>query len=130
MLVLFSRQLKYALGNPATISRTAVSLSYKILGDSDPDPEIPPLFLFHGLFGSKKHWEGLGKTMLNMTKRPVVVVDQRNHGDSPHVNSHRYDEMAEDVLRLLEKLEVDRACLIGHSMGGRTSMCVSLMAVS
>ncbi|XP_063833336.1 uncharacterized protein LOC135082470 [Ostrinia nubilalis] len=113
-----------------TVSRPAVTLSYKIIGDSemDVDDEAPPFFLLHGLLGCKRHWEGLGKTLLNMTKRSVVVVDQRNHGDSPHSSSHRYEEMAEDVVKLLDKLAVDRACFVGHSMGGRTCMCMSLIA--
>ncbi|RVE50245.1 hypothetical protein evm_005080 [Chilo suppressalis] len=111
------------------VSRNAVNLSYKILGDEDlSDPDIAPLFILHGLLGMKKHWESLGKTMLSTTKRNAVVVDLRNHGDSPHVNSHKYQELAEDMIQLLDKLSVKRAYLVGHSMGGKTCMCISLMA--
>ncbi|KAM3963986.1 sn-1-specific diacylglycerol lipase ABHD11-like [Aphomia sociella] len=105
--------------------RTAVSLSYKIIGEY---PDTIPILLFHELLGCKKHWEGLGKTMLNMMKRSVIAVDLRNHGDSPHVNSHKYEEMASDVLQLIKKLSISKACLLGHSMGGRTSMYLSLIA--
>lgn len=132
LLVPFSTLLKHALSTTLIVSRSSVSLSYKVLGDSemDVDEKAPPLFLFHGLLGNKRHWESMGKTLLHMTKRSVVVVDLRNHGDSPHNSSHRYDELAEDVIRLLKRLSVNRACLLGHSMGGRTCMCVSLLAVS
>ncbi|CAF4884665.1 unnamed protein product [Pieris macdunnoughi] len=108
--------------------RTVANLSYKIFGESSVDPDIPPIFLFHGLLGTKKHWESFGKTMMNMTQRIVVAVDLRNHGDSPHVNSHKYEDMAADILKLFSKLAIEKASVVGHGMGGRASMCVSLMA--
>ncbi|XP_038217333.1 protein ABHD11-like [Zerene cesonia] len=108
--------------------RTAVKLSYKIFGESEVDPDDPPIFLFHDLLGTKKHWDSFGKTMVNMTKRSVVAVDLRNHGDSPHVSSHKYEDMAEDIFKLFKKLSVDKASIVGHGMGGRASMCVSLIA--
>ncbi|KAL4711824.1 hypothetical protein ACJJTC_005993 [Scirpophaga incertulas] len=105
----------------------SATLSFKIIGQEKIDPEIPPIFILHGLLGMKKHWRSVGKTLVNMTKRPVVLVDLRNHGDSPRTASHKYQELANDVIQLFEKLSVKKACLIGHSMGGRTSMCISLM---
>lgn len=110
--------------------RTVVNLSYKVIGEGSSEPEEPPIFLLHGLLGGKRHWKSIGKTIVNMTKRSVVVVDERNHGGSPHVSSHRYEETATDFVQLLDKLAVRKASIIGHSMGGRTAMCVSLVAVS
>jgi abhydrolase domain-containing protein 11 len=57
-----------------------------------------------------------------MTRRKVITVDARNHGDSPHVSEQTYPLMAEDVKYLMEDLGVKKASLIGHSMGGRTMM--------
>lgn len=71
----------------------------------------------------------LGKTISTVTKQSVLAMDLRNHGLSPHHSSHKYVELAEDVLELMNKLEVRKAILVGHSMGGRTSMTISLMAV-
>lgn len=71
----------------------------------------------------------LGKTIATVTKQSVLAVDLRNHGVSPHHQSHKYAELAEDVVELMNKLEINKAVLIGHSMGGRTAMSVSLMAV-
>lgn len=110
--------------------RTAVNLSFKVVGEGSSESEEPPIFLLHGLLGCKKHWKGIGKTIVNMTKRSVIIVDERNHGGSPHVSSHKYEETAGDFVHLLDKLKVRKASLVGHSMGGRTAMCVSLMAVS
>ncbi|XP_045503459.1 protein ABHD11-like [Colias croceus] len=120
-------QLKIIPKFPLHSIRTAVKLSYKIFGESEVDPDDPPIFLFHDLLGTKKHWDSLGKTMVNMTKRSVVAVDLRNHGDSPHASSHKYEDMADDILKLFKKLSVDKASIVGHGMGGRASMCVSLI---
>lgn len=62
-------------------------------------------------------------------KHSVLTVDLRNHGVSPHHHSHKYEDLAEDVVMLMNKLKINRAVLIGHDMGGRTSMSISLMAV-
>lgn len=106
-----------------------VSLSYKILGMGTNEKPKPPIFMLHGLIGHKDQLSGIGKTILNITRRTVVVVDQRNHGDSPHTNSHRYTEQAADVLHLFERLGARQSTLIGYGMGGRTAMAVALTAV-
>uniref|UniRef100_A0A2A4K9W3 sn-1-specific diacylglycerol lipase ABHD11 n=1 Tax=Heliothis virescens TaxID=7102 RepID=A0A2A4K9W3_HELVI len=103
-------------------------LSYKILGEGVTESDEPPIFIFHGLLSNKKQWEGIGKIILNLTKRSVVAVDLRNHGDSPHVGSHRYEDHAADILNLFEKLGVEQASLVGHSMGGKAALGLALTA--
>lgn len=115
---------------PTILVKSQVNLSFKVIGVGTTHSDKPPIFLLHGLLGCKKNWKGIGKTITNLTKRTVVLVDVRNHGDSPHVNSNRYDEMAGDLIQLLEKLEVKRASIVGHDIGGRMAMCTSLIAVS
>ncbi|CAH1641222.1 unnamed protein product [Spodoptera littoralis] len=108
------------------ICNRSVVLSYKILGEGAA--EEPPIFLLHGLLGNKKQWESIGKIIFNLTKRTVVAVDLRNHGDSPQVNSHKYEDMASDIMNLFEKLGVKQASLLGHSMGGKAAMCSALLS--
>ena len=43
-----------------------------------------PLVIHHSLLGSKKNWKKVAKEIHHVTKRTVVSVDARNHGDSPH----------------------------------------------
>ena len=94
-------------------------LHYKIFGDRGP-----PLLILHGLFGSLENWASQAKAF---SRRLVVVaVDLRNHGRSPHVADMGYDLMADDVLRLLQHLGIDKTHLIGHSMGGKTAMQFAL----
>ncbi|XP_026731377.1 protein ABHD11-like [Trichoplusia ni] len=130
-LLLYSLKYPYSILFKQIVPSSLVSsrsfvLSYKIIGEGVTEPEEPPIFIFHGLLGNKRHWEGIGKTILNMTKRCVVAVDLRNHGDSPHLNTHKYEEQAADILHLFDKLGVTQASLIGHSIGGKAAMCVAL----
>jgi esterase len=79
-----------------------------------------PLFILHGLFGSSDNWQTLGKQFAaNFT---VYFIDQRNHGRSAHSAEHNYDLMSEDLLELMNDEKIDKAILIGHSMGGKTVM--------
>lgn len=49
----------------------------------------------------------------------VITPDQRGHGksDKPHDPKKYGHEMAEDVVRLLDHLKVEKAHLVGYSMG-------------
>jgi abhydrolase domain-containing protein 11 len=60
----------------------------------------------------------------------VISVDARNHGDSPHTTEQSYPLMAEDVKFLMtDVLKVEKASLIGHSMGGRAMMYLAVIYV-
>lgn len=82
--------------------------------------EGKPLVILHGLFGSLDNWFSLAKAF--SINHHVYLVDQRNHGQSPHMDSHTYDEMAEDLYRFFNEHLLKDAVLIGHSMGGKTAM--------
>ena len=79
-----------------------------------------PLVILHGLFGSLDNWFSLAKAFTD--NYHVYLVDQRNHGQSPHSDSHTYDEMAEDLFEFFQNHNLKGAILIGHSMGGKTAM--------
>ena len=79
-----------------------------------------PLVILHGLFGSLDNWFSLAKAFSD--KHHVYLVDQRNHGQSPHTETHTYEEMADDLLGFFEEHGLEDAILIGHSMGGKSAM--------
>jgi len=104
--------------------RCISNLAYtKIAGDDSQ----PPLVILHGLLGSKNNWRGISKALnKNVTPKTIYTVDARNHGDSPHHAHMDYLAMADDLVSWMDSLEMDTACLMGHSMGGRTAMAVAL----
>lgn len=52
-------------------------------------------------------------------------MDARNHGDSPHTTELTYNHLVEDLRALMIDLAIERATLIGHSMGGRAMMLMA-----
>ncbi|WP_370030541.1 alpha/beta fold hydrolase [Oceanicella sp. SM1341] len=84
----------------------------------------PPLVIVHGLFGSARNWRAIARKLA--AARRVVVVDQRNHGDSFHAPGHSYDDMAGDIAAVIRELCGGTADLLGHSMGGKAAMVLAL----
>ncbi|TDI72176.1 MAG: alpha/beta fold hydrolase, partial [Bacteroidetes bacterium] len=84
-----------------------------------------PLIILHGLLGSGGNWHSLSSNVFCERYR-VIVVDQRNHGRSPHSEEFSYDAMTEDVVELMDDLEIESTHLLGHSMGGKTAMNFAL----
>ncbi len=84
----------------------------------------PPIVILHGLFGSSRNWQSVARNLANNFL--VVTVDLRNHGTSPHATQMGYAAMAQDVSRLLQKLDLAEVTLIGHSMGGKVAMTLAL----
>lgn len=93
----------------------SVPLHYVESGAGDP-----PLVILHGLFGSSRNWTQVARAL--GAQRRTIAVDQRNHGDSPHAEPHSLAGMRADLSALFETLGLQRAILLGHSMGGMTAM--------
>jgi esterase len=79
-----------------------------------------PLIILHGLFGSSDNWFTLARTFSK--HHTVYLVDQRNHGMSPHTTEMNYAALAEDVHHFIREHEIDQPDIIGHSMGGKAAM--------
>ena len=79
-----------------------------------------PLIIVHGFLGSLDNWMTLAKRF--SADYQVIMIDQRNHGKSFHSADFGYDEMVEDLERLIDALNLDNPILLGHSMGGKTVM--------
>lgn len=86
--------------------------------------EGKPLVILHGLFGSADNWFSIARELDK--EFTMYLVDQRNHGDSPHSSAWNYDLMVEDLKELLDDEGLDKAFLMGHSMGGKTVMNFAL----
>jgi len=79
-----------------------------------------PLIILHGLYGSSDNWVTIAKLLSG--KFEVHLIDQRNHGKSPHSDEHNYSLMKNDLLIYLNDHDITQAILAGHSMGGKTVM--------
>ncbi|SFO16011.1 Pimeloyl-ACP methyl ester carboxylesterase [Algoriphagus ornithinivorans] len=79
-----------------------------------------PLVILHGLFGSADNWFSIAKELEK--DFTLYLVDQRNHGDSPHSEEWNYGVMVEDLKELIDEEGLDKIYLMGHSMGGKTAM--------
>lgn len=85
----------------------------------------PPVAVLHGLFGAGANLGAVARRLAE--RRRVITLDLRNHGASPHDPEMTYPAMAGDVLDTLAALGVERAALVGHSMGGKAAMTAALL---
>jgi pimeloyl-ACP methyl ester carboxylesterase len=84
----------------------------------------PAMVIIHGLYGASDNWMSLAKIWSEHFT--VYVVDQRNHGQSPHSAIHTYSAMCDDILELLDHQKINKAVILGHSMGGKTAMRLAM----
>ena len=80
-----------------------IELSYKRTGQGKP------LVILHGLFGSGDNFGSVAKELSETFD--TVVVDQRDHGRSPHTGRIPSPLMADDLTDLIVRL-VPMAMLI------------------
>ncbi|MGQ0567794.1 MAG: alpha/beta fold hydrolase [Gemmobacter sp.] len=86
-------------------------------------PDLPPLLIVHGLFGSARNWGAIARRLSD--RRAVLAVDMRNHGSSPRSPDHSYAAMADDLARVIDA-EGTPMDVLGHSMGGKAAMQLAL----
>ncbi len=82
--------------------------------------EGPPLIIVHGLYGESDNWVSIGRALAD--RYEVFIIDQRNHGHSPHDPEHNYTVLKNDLLGFMDEHNLGKAILMGHSMGGKTVM--------
>ena len=90
---------------------------------SPPARRGPPLVLVHGAGGSHRHWPA---EALAIPGRRVIAVDLPGHGDSPGPARRAIADYARDLLAFLDAMELDRAVVVGHSMGGAIALSLAL----
>lgn len=88
------------------------------------DGNGPTLIILHGLFGNLSNWKTISRRLAQ--NFDTIVVDARNHGRSPWHDEVSYPVMAMDIKQLMDELGIDRAGIVGHSMGGKTAMTLAL----
>jgi pimeloyl-ACP methyl ester carboxylesterase len=108
-----------------TIHNGSVEIAYLDEGQGEP------IILIHGFASTKEaNWVVPGwVTTLTRAGRRVVALDNRGHGQS----SKLYDpaeyhsaRMADDVRALMDALDIERADVMGYSMGARVTAFLAL----
>ncbi|MDX1960290.1 MAG: alpha/beta fold hydrolase [Leptospiraceae bacterium] len=83
-----------------------------------------PILILHGLFGSSKNWLGNGKELSEFGT--VYLLDARNHGDSPHAETHSLKDMVSDLKEFISENNLSGCTILGHSMGGLVAIQFAL----
>src|ERR1700737_2793329 len=103
----------------------AVEIAYLDEGEGDP------IFLVHG-FASTKNVNWVYPTWVSELKkngRRVIALDNRGHGDSAKLydpEAYHIGTMAGDVSALMDHLNIERADIMGYSLGSRMTAWLSL----
>jgi pimeloyl-ACP methyl ester carboxylesterase len=96
-----------------------IELGYEVFGEGRP------LILLHGGFGSLEMF-GPNIELLAAGRR-VVGVDLQSHGRSPAADRPmRFESMADDIAALVSELGLERAAVMGFSLGGGVALRTAL----
>ena len=95
--------------------RDAVSLAFDDVGSGEP-----ALALVHGL--GCDHADFSAQISHYRGHRRVIAVDLRGHGASGRAASYDLASYVDDLAFVLERREVGRALLVGHSFGGMIAL--------
>jgi len=83
-----------------------------------------PVVLLHGLMLNGACWTPLARSLER--DYDVVMPDARGHGYSSALeHGYNYNNLATDVLCLIEALGLESPIILGHSMGGMTAAVVA-----
>jgi pimeloyl-ACP methyl ester carboxylesterase len=113
----------------ATFDSAGFSIAY----DDLPGDNGRPMILVHGFTSNRvEGWQRLGWYGAFERKRiRCVALDNRGHGESakPHdPAAYSRDAMSNDILNLMDHLNIERAHILGYSMGTRLAMAAALKA--
>jgi pimeloyl-ACP methyl ester carboxylesterase len=88
---------------------------YRIVGTG------PPVVLIHGMVNSSRHWKAVAERLA--PDYTVIAPDLLGHGDSAKPEGdYSLGAHAAGIRDLLAFLGIDRATMVGHSLGGGVAM--------
>jgi pimeloyl-ACP methyl ester carboxylesterase len=99
----------------AYFDSNGVKIHYVVEGRGEP------VLLIHGFTSNiQGQWVAPGIFKALARDYRVIALDNRGHGksDKPHDPKQYGAEMAEDAVRLLDHLKINKAHVVGYSMGG------------
>jgi pimeloyl-ACP methyl ester carboxylesterase len=90
--------------------------------------EGTPVVLLHGLTATNRYVV-MGSKSLERAGHRVVAYDARAHGQSdpaPSSDAYRYEDLRDDLVRVMDERGIERAVLAGASMGAHTILRLAL----
>jgi pimeloyl-ACP methyl ester carboxylesterase len=88
---------------------------YRIAGSG------PPVVLIHGMVNSSRHWEAVALRLA--TDHTIIAPDLIGHGDSATPRGdYSLGAHAAVIRDVLAAIGIDRATIVGHSLGGGVAM--------
>jgi pimeloyl-ACP methyl ester carboxylesterase len=95
-----------------TVTRDAVALS---AWEWPGDP--PATLLLHGIGNYARYWDFFADAIAGRVR--LVATDARGHGESGRpADGYTPQEFVADAIAVLDALAIERALVVGHSMGG------------
>ena len=104
---------------PFQVRRDSVTLEGEFAGDGRP------IVLLHGLSATRRNVVQGSRHLIKRGYR-LIAYDARGHGTSSPAESYEYSELVSDLEAVLAHLELERAALVGSSMGAATAMAFAL----
>ncbi|MFC5406920.1 alpha/beta fold hydrolase [Cohnella soli] len=94
---------------------TGMTAAYREAGEGEP------IILLHGYCGSSVYWSDVIEPIAACGR--VIAPDFRGHGgSSAREGIYAMEQLADDVTALMDALQLERAHLIGHSLGGYVAL--------
>lgn len=83
-----------------------------------------PLVLLHGFTGSSETWQNfITKWQENYR---VITIDLPGHGKTVNETEKTMAEFTSDLVQIFYTLKIEKAHLLGYSMGGRTALSFAM----
>jgi pimeloyl-ACP methyl ester carboxylesterase len=101
------------------VQRDGVTLDGEQAGDG------PPVVLLHGLSATRRNVVQGSRHLIKRGYR-LIAYDARGHGASSPASTYEYSELVDDLEAVLDHLGLERAALVGSSMGAATAMAFAL----
>lgn len=103
----------------AYVDVNGIQIYYEVHGSGTP------LLLVAGLGGAGSYWKPQVETFAKHFR--VVLHDHRGTGRSTHHRTkYSVEQMADDVVRLMDELGIDKAHFVGHSTGGAIGQVLAI----
>jgi len=85
----------------------------------------PPVVLLHGLGGDTGFWAA--ERVAWAARFRLILIDLRGHGATPaSPGGHSIDDLADDVVAVLDAIGIEAAHVVGFSMGGLVAQSLAV----